>query len=549
MIPEKGTPVYRDQKSLSPCIESIFDKPTPHHPFKNKAKKVLGFVGRGAFVALATISSINAAHITFKSGATEYEMSARIASPLDIDFDSKGGFFDRLTPQISLNSEDLAGYSQFDLGPGGRIVFDNFDAPAVATIQPVLRQPNSGELSSIAQNPQDEISRIYAPSAQDLEQSSNDLKDAIEYAGLAGATFGIISLLAIDALRKKSVREQLTKNILTPALVVGLLGMAMVHQVESTKDTQLQNPKFEGLVSLYPDIQRKITNTISNLDSVSEQAAGSISAVLGLLDSLNGIQYLGGREGITNVLYIANSECLPGVFETLQSLIDNGVHVDAVIIGGNMSLRNRDNAAEDFCVDGIEGFKDIPVFYTRGAADGPATSQRLHEMENVYPLDGYVREAAGLRLIGSDTPRTPTSMSPEDRFSEDAREFFAELAYGNNGHPFDIVAVNDIRSARDIIGRVPLILTASDEAGVEMIDGTTTLRVRSGNVGGGGLPALLDGGTSNQVAQVLSFRNTTANGNTKRLAAITRIDFQVRDSQLSLDVSTCPIPQEDFASC
>ncbi len=531
------TPKYRYnyEKLRDLGLPTIFDQPTPSHPFRNKAKKIYSYAWRGAAVALTTILSINAfAHTTFESGATEYESSARIASPFDIDFDHG------ILPRVSINRNDLAGYSQIDLGPAGNINFDTFDAPAVVTINPVIQRPSSDELSSFAQNPQGEIHRIYAPSAHDLEQNANDLKDTIEYSGLAGATFGIISLLAIDALRKKSVREQLTKNFLTPMFVVGLLGITMVHQVESTLDSGLQNPQFEGLVSLYPNIQERVNDTISNLDDVSAQAAGSMTAVLKLLESLEGIDYLGG-ETTTNVLYFANSECLPGVFSTLQDIIAQGVHADGIIIGGNTSVAGRDNPAERFCVNDIEGFNQ-EVLYTLGSADGPATRSLIREMNNTHPLDGQVQRIGDLRGIGSDFPQVPRSTSREDRLAQDADELLTELVYANGGHPFDIVVVDDIASAEKIIGKVSLILVASGEARFETRDGT--LIVSSGDGGGGGLEAFLNGGTSAQFAHVLHFDK-----NTQRLIAITTIEFQVLEGELRLTVKSCAISEDNEALC
>lgn len=413
----------------------------------------------------------------------------------------------RLRPQ-------LQGETVVEIPPFGSIRADTHRAPAAVVLSPASVDPFAAqELVESRPNQQDLVAALRA-----------DLEEAFRLFALRLLVAGLVAGVLVAAIARAHRGE------LAAALGAGVLAPLILYAATFSGYNPLafRQPTLTGALSRSPEL----------LGPVS-QFGQRFSALRNELDEIGSItfqlyQFLAEQSPIPadaiKVLHISDLHLNPVGYDVAQQVATR-FDVSAVIDSGDATAEGT--AVEVGFLDRIRGF-DVPYFFVRGNHDSADTQAAVAAQPNARVLDGDLGEVDDVTIFGIGDPLfTPdkTVEQPSTDEQRRAKRAFAERVEGQVAaleEVPDITVLHDPISARELPGRVPLVLHGHlHEWSAEQDEGTFILGV--GSTGAAGLKSLAPDSESPISMQVLYLDRDD-----RRLLGYDRIDVRGPSQQFML---------------
>jgi len=365
------------------------------------------------------------------------------------------------------------------LPPVGTVRFDTHRPPFVwrATV-------NSVDL--------DLARRVLASSGR-LEalqtQAPEELRGAAVRAFLLSAGCALVGSALVLALGTGSWRGVAAGLAVTLTAVLAVAGTTA-----ATFDSrQLAQPRFTGLLSIAPYVQRRTETLAQRLESYRSGLSDmvrSVTTIYAVGTGLRGDPAFSGD--VTTVLHVSDLHLNPIGYDLTGRLVRQ-FGVDAVIDSGDLSTWG--SSVEESYVGRI-GSLGVPYVFVRGNHDSPAIAAAVARQPRAITLDGQVATVAGLRIAGVADPRNSPNEGTSDTVAKDtvasATERLAAVVQGYDAThpdaPVQVAVVHDPTRLDSMLGRVPLVLAGHlHRRSVEVRDGTRVMV--EGSTGGAGLTA------------------------------------------------------------
>ena len=169
---------------------------------------------------------------------------------------------------------------------------------------------------------------------------------------------------------------------------------------------QLAQPRFTGLLSSAPYVQRRTETLAQRLESYRSGLADfvqSVTTLYALGDRLTAFDPSAQKDVIT-VLHISDLHLNPLGYDLTGRLVRQ-FKAEAIIDSGDLSTWG--STAEEGFVRRI-GSLGVPYVFVRGNHDSAAIAAAVGRQRGAVVLDGDVRTVAGLRIAGvADTRNSP----------------------------------------------------------------------------------------------------------------------------------------------
>jgi predicted MPP superfamily phosphohydrolase len=305
---------------------------------------------------------------------------------------------------------------------------------------------------------------------------------------------------------------------------VGLVAVLMtitllaVGTAATFDSTTLAQPRFAGVLSSAPYVQRRTQTLAARLESYRSGLADFVQSVTTLYAVGDRLPKAGTgmSDDVITVLHISDLHLNPIGFDLTDRLVEQ-FQVDAVVDSGDLSTWGT--SVEQGFVGRVAGV-GVPYVFVRGNHDSPLIARAVRRQPNAVVLDGTVATVAGLRIAGVADPRNLPAEGPGDASSKGlVLESVGRLAgvvgeydAAHPGAPVQLAVVHDPTRLDPLRGRVPLVLSGHlHKRSVEYRDGTRVMV--QGSTGGAGLTAdglqrLTDGRPVPLEATLLYFART-----------------------------------------
>lgn len=331
---------------------------------------------------------------------------------------------------------------------------------------------------------------------------------------LACAFLGAAVLCALVTRSWRGVASGLV--VLTGSTAILALGT-----VATFDSARLAQPRFTGLLSSAPYVQRRTETLAARLESYRSGLADFVQSVTTLYAVGQQLPRVddGLRGNVTTVLHISDLHLNPLGYDLTDRLVKQ-FKVDAVVDSGDLSTWGT--AAETGFVSRIGGL-GVPYVFVRGNHDSPAIAVAVARERGAVVLDGQVATVAGLRMAGIADPRNAPQEGKADNNAKD-RVLTSVQLLSNIVQDYDAVhpaasvqlaVVHDPTRLKPLLGEVPLVLSGHmHKRDVQVRDGTRVMV--EGSTGGAGLTAdglqqLTDGDPVPLEATLLYFARTGPN--------------------------------------
>jgi len=302
------------------------------------------------------------------------------------------------------------------------------------------------------------------------------------------------------------------------AVATGLTVLVGAATALTFDGSRLAQPRFTGLLSSAPYVQRRTQTLAERLESYRSGLSDfvqSVTTLYALGDRLPTFDP-GTETDVVTVLHVSDIHLNPLGFDLSDRLVKQ-FKVDAIIDSGDLSTWG--STAEQAFVGRI-GSLGVPYVFVRGNHDSPGLSAAVARQRGAVVLDGDVRTVAGLRIAGVADPRNTPSEGAADTLGKDAVAASVERlatvvqAYdeADPAAPVQIAVVHDPTRLQALVGRVPLVLSGHLHArSVSVTDGTRVMV--EGTTGGAGITStglqrLADGNPVPLEATLLYLRRT-----------------------------------------
>jgi predicted MPP superfamily phosphohydrolase len=278
------------------------------------------------------------------------------------------------------------------------------------------------------------------------------------------------------------------------AICLGLV-VALGALTAATFDgKRLAQPRFTGLLSSAPYVQRRTETLAQRLESYRSGLSDFVQSVTTLYAVGDRLPTFdpGSGEDVVTVLHISDLHLNPLGYDLTDRLVEQ-FKVDAVIDSGDLSTWG--STAEQAFVGRIGGL-DVPYVFVRGNHDSEGLAAAVGRQPGAVVLDGEVAEVAGLRIAGIADPRNTPAEGSEDTIGKDAvtasvqrlADVVEEYDAANPDAPVQIAVVHDPTRLTPLRGAVPLVLSGHmHERAVSEQDGTRLMV--QGSTGGAGITA------------------------------------------------------------
>ena len=276
------------------------------------------------------------------------------------------------------------------------------------------------------------------------------------------------------------------------ALALGTTTVLGVGTALTFNGDQLAQPRFTGLISSAPYVQRRTENLAQRLESYRSGLSDfvqSVTTLYALGDRLPTFDP-GADEDVVTVLHVSDIHLNPIGFDLVSRLVRQ-FKVDAVVDSGDLSTWGS-TAEQSF--GGRIGSLGVPYVFVRGNHDSSGLAASVARQSGAVVLDGNVRTVAGLRIAGVADPRYLPAESSDDTPGRDAVAKSVERLAGvvqqyndsSLGAPVQLAVVHDPTRLDALLGKVPLILGGHTHSrDVSVRDGTRVMI--EGTTGGAGI--------------------------------------------------------------
>ena len=418
----------------------------------------------------------------------------------------------------------LSGETVVALPPLGELQLDSHDAPVQLGVR--VTQLRGDAARAIAADPAS-LRGLGAEVNRDLRSGLRDLL-------LRTALVTILGAAALGALVFRRWRTTLAA---TAAGIAALMAVGTATAL-TVDERALTEPRFTGLLASAPNVVGDVRDIVERFDAYSLQLGRLVTNVSELYAVTNRLPAFTPRDDTIRVLHVSDLHLNPSSYGVIASVVEQ-FGIDLVVDSGDST--DLGSAPESRFVEGI-GRLGVPYAWVLGNHDSRVVQEAVRRQPGATVLDGpEVVEVAGLRLLGQGDPRfTPDKSTGDDDAPIEVAERVGNHLLGalaTDPPPPDLVVVHDPKSARPLLGQVPLVLAGHTHSRrVETIDGTTVMI--QGSTGGAGLRALEGKG-----ATAISLSVLYLDPETKRLQAyddITLGGLGTSDARISRQVVVDP---------
>lgn len=244
-----------------------------------------------------------------------------------------------------------------------------------------------------------------------------------------------------------------------------------------------QDPQYVGMLEAAPWIVGLIENGLENLERLGEElklVAGNLDLLFNRVGNIEAWRVIKDELVILHISDIHNNLV---ALNFIQEIIRR-FPVDLIIDTGDIS--DYGTALEVELTQKISEW-DLPYIFVPGNHDSPAVINKLQEFSNVIVIRGGTVNIKGLVITGiMDPAALSRDIAPVlDQTVQEYQEKLVTLVEDLGCRP-DIVAVHNLLIARDLIGRVPVILHGHDHA-LRMEEVRGTVIVDAGTSGAAGI--------------------------------------------------------------
>jgi predicted phosphodiesterase len=394
----------------------------------------------------------------------------------------------------------LSGETTVLLAPLGEIHFDTHDAPVGLVLR--VDQLRLDEAQRFAANPA-LLELVGGNLAGDMRNAVEALVRRVLLAALVGGLVGAL------------VARARWRGIVAGAALGGLAAGGVAGAAVATYEPRaIAEPHYRGLLTIAPTAVGNVQAIVDNFDRYRIQLAELVGNVAVLYQAGERLPDLETGTDTIRVLHVSDVHLNPQAFDLMRQLIEQ-FGVEAILDSGDTT--DWGSEPETQLLGEIESL-GIPYVWVRGNHDSTSTQAAVAAQPNAIVLDGDLAEVAGLRIWGIGDPRyTPDKDQPTggDVEQEAALAFAPEVARrlsrSTSGVPssVDVVLVHDQRVARELAGRVELVLAGHTHHARERRMGPSTRLLVEGSSGGGGLRGLQGTEPTPLSASVLYFDRAT----------------------------------------
>ncbi len=364
------------------------------------------------------------------------------------------------------------------LPPVGDVRFDTHRAPVA--VQASVRSVDLDAARRLVASP-GALAQLQLTAPDVVRAAALRALGSALLAALAGAV-----LLAVLAWRSWRGAVTGVATLLTTTLVLG--GLTAL----TFDGARLSQPRFTGLLSSAPYVQRRTTTLAERLEGYRSGLSDFVQSVTTLYALGDRLQTFDPRQGadVVTVLHISDLHLNPLGFDLTSRLVRQ-FKVDAIVDSGDISTWG--STAEQGFVGRIGGL-GAPYVFVRGNHDSSGVAAAVARQRGAVVLDGQVRTVAGLRIAGIADPRTTPAEGPGDTIGKDAvAESVTRLAsvieqydQTHEGAPVQLAVVHDPTRLATLQGTVPLVLAGHlHRRDVSVTDGTRVMV--EGSTGGAGV--------------------------------------------------------------
>ncbi len=391
-----------------------------------------------------------------------------------------------------------------DLPPVGAVRFDTHRTPV--QVQASIRSVDIDEARALVSSP---------AALTSLQAAAPDTLRAAALRALAGAlAAGAIGGAVLVGLATRGWRGVAAGT----GIALGAAAVLAAATALTFNGTALAQPRFTGLLSSAPYVQRRTQTLAQRLESYRSGLADFVQSVTTLYALGDRLPVFdpGTQTDVVTVLHISDIHLNPLGYDLTDRLVRQ-FKVDAVVDSGDLSTWGT--TAEQTFV-GRVGSLGVPYVFVRGNHDSAALAAAVGRQRGAVVLDGQVVTVAGLRMAGVADPRDTASEGAADVVAKDvvtaSVQRLADVVQAYDAaHPgagVQLAVVHDPTRLDALVGRVPLVLTGHLHARRVSVDAGTRVMIE-GSTGGAGLTAnglqsLTDGAPVPLEATLLYLRRT-----------------------------------------
>ncbi len=364
------------------------------------------------------------------------------------------------------------------LPPVGDVRFDTHLAPV--SVQASVRSVDLDAARRLVSSP---------AALADLQRTAPDVVRAAALRALGSSLLAALTGgLLLAALATRSWRGAAT-GVATVMAAVAVLGGVTWATFDGSR---LSQPRFTGLLSSAPYVQRRTTTLAERLEGYRSGLSDFVQSVTTLYALGDQLQTFDPSEGgdVTTVLHISDLHLNPLGFDLTGRLVRQ-FKVDAIVDSGDISTWG--STAEQSFVGRIGGF-GVPYVFVRGNHDSSGVAAAVARQRGAVVLDGQVSTVAGLQIAGIGDPRNTPAEGSGDTIGKGAVEESVTTLAGvieqydaqHEDAPVQIAVVHDPTRLSGLQGAVPLVLAGHlHKRAVSVTDGTRLMV--EGSTGGAGV--------------------------------------------------------------
>lgn len=367
-----------------------------------------------------------------------------------------------------------------DLPPVGAVRFDTHRSPVA--VQASIRSVDL------------DVARALVSSPTALRGLQASAPDTMRWAALRSlawtlgcALLGAALLVGLATRGWRGVAAAVAATVVLSALVGAVTALTF-------NGGALSQPRFTGLLSSAPYVQRRTATLAQRLESYRSGLADfvqSVTTLYALGDRLTSFDP-GTQRDVVTVLHVSDIHLNPLGFDLTKRLVRQ-FKVDAIIDSGDLSTWG--STPEQAFVSRAGTF-GVPYVYVRGNHDSPGLAAAVARQRAAVVLDGTVRTVVGLRIAGIADPRDTPAEGSADTTGKDAvaasvQRLSTVVQDYDAAHPDAVVRIavlHDPTRLDALVGHVPLILAGHlHKRSVTVRDGSRVMI--EGTTGGAGVTA------------------------------------------------------------
>lgn len=302
----------------------------------------------------------------------------------------------------------------------------------------------------------------------------------------------------VFCLHRRGWRPYLRAACLGVSLLGGILGLAYA----TFNPAAFANPQYQGALRHAPWIMALAQEAVTDVSLLGKQMRVVSENFSALSQRLRQLDPGTNLEDTLRILHVSDIHNNPAAYELIAKTAAS-FQVQAVIDTGDITDYGTPLEGQLFTRLRRLG---LPYYFVPGNHDSPATLAALAKVEGVKVISAGMVTIRGLRLLAMEDPAAATpeiAVPGPEVMAQAAARLEALLAFQKE--PPDLVAVHNPDLARQIVGKVPVILAGhTHRYGLEIKEGTVL--INAGSTGAAGLRGLVGKGDVPYSLAVLYWR-------------------------------------------